>query len=571
MESSSLDQFNKIERENMEDYIKLANVIFPNITKTIDDLEKEYPSRNLPSNAEVTRFAPSPTGFLHTGSLFTVLVAKKVADQSKGVFYTRLEDTDTKREVEGSGEELLEQLKVFNVAPNEGYLGNHEEGIYGPYKQSLRADIYKVVIKDLLMRGRAYPCFCSQDELKTLREEQEKNKVIPGYYGKYAKCRNLTVDEAIKRIENGNPYVIRFKSLGDHENKIEVHDEIRGDLSLSQNDQDIVIYKSDGLPTYHFAHLVDDHFMHTTIVTRGEEWLPSLPIHLELFESMNWKAPKYAHLPVIMKLDNGNKRKLSKRKDSEAAISYFLEDGYPVSAVKEYLYTIANSNYEEWRMEHPDASYDEFTFSFDKMSLDGALFDLEKLRNISKELIGKYSKDEMTEEMKKYTKVYDRNFYELILKDEEYFTKIMDIEKDKPNPRKDYVTYSEVFSKIKFMYEPYYTELMTASPLPFNPNFDKELIKNILLEFVDTLDLNNDEQTWFSSLKTLANKYGFANNMKEFKKNPTSYIGQVGDVAEMVRISLTSSKQSPNIYYILKILGIDEIRRRINFAISLLN
>ena len=274
----------------------LANLIFPEVTETVADLEKRYPPRNLPEGAQVTRFAPSPTGFLHTGSLFTTLVAEKVAHQSKGVFFTRLEDTDTKREIEGSGKELLDQLAVFNVVPDEGYLGDHEEGKYGPYIQSHRADIYKVVIKDLLLRGRAYPCFCSQEDLQALRKTQEENKIIPGYYGEYAKCRKLSVDEAMALIKEGKPYVIRFKSMGDHNNKVEVDDLVRGHLFLSENDQDIVIYKSDGLPTYHFAHLVDDHFMRTTIVSRGEEWLPSLPIHLELFASLGWKAPK------IMKL-----------------------------------------------------------------------------------------------------------------------------------------------------------------------------------------------------------------------------------------------------------------------------
>ena len=548
----------------------LANLIFPQVTETVADLEKRYPPRNLPEGAEVTRFAPSPTGFLHTGSLFTTLVAEKVAHQSKGVFFTRLEDTDTKREIEGSGKELLDQLAVFNVVPDEGYLGDHEEGKYGPYIQSHRADIYKVVIKDLLLRGRAYPCFCSQEDLQALRKTQEENKIIPGYYGEYAKCRKLSVDEAIALIKEGKPYVIRFKSMGDHNNKVEVDDLVRGHLFLSENDQDIVIYKSDGLPTYHFAHLVDDHFMRTTIVSRGEEWLPSLPIHLELFASMGWKAPKYAHLPVIMKLDNGNKRKLSKRKDNEAAIAYFLQDGYPVEAIKEYLYTIANSNYEEWHIENPTLGLDDFTFSFDKMSLDGALFDLEKLRNISKEVIGKYTAKKMLEEMKKYTEKYDQNFYKLITSNEEYFEKIMDIEKDKPNPRKDYVTYSEVFDKIKFMYEPYYSELMESNPLPFNPNFDKELIKNILREFAATLNYDTDESTWFASLKALGAKYHFAENMKTLKKNRDLYIGQVGDVAEMIRIALTSSKQSPNIYYILRILGKEEINRRIEKAIALM-
>ena len=548
----------------------LANLIFPEVTMTLNDLDRLYPPRNLPEGAEVTRFAPSPTGFLHTGSLFTALIAQKVASQSKGVFYTRLEDTDTKREIEGSGKELLDQLAVFNVLPDEGYLGNIEKGQYGPYQQSKRAEIYKVVIKELLKRGKAYPCFCSHEDLDALRKVQEATHVVPGYYGQFAKCRFLSLEEQITKIKNGEHFVIRFKSSGDHNLKTEVNDLVRGQLFLSQNDQDIVIYKSDGLPTYHFAHLVDDHYMHTTIVSRGEEWLPSLTIHLELFETMGWTAPKYAHLPVIMKLDNGNKRKLSKRKDNEAAISYFLKDGYPVEAIKEYLYTIANSNFEEWHAENKDLSQENFMFTFNKMSLDGALFDLEKLQNISKEVIASYSAKRMLEEMKAYTKVYDENFYNLMNKDVDYFTQIMDIEKDRENPRKDYIKFGEIFEKVKFFYEPYYTELMEASPLPFNPNIDKDLIKSILLEFAETLNINQSEQDWFASLKTLGAKYGFANNAKEYKKNKDLYKGHIGDVAEMIRISLTSSKQSPNLYYILKILKNEKVMQRIQKAIALI-
>lgn len=548
----------------------LANLIFPDITETISDLEKRYPERNLPEGAEVTRFAPSPTGFLHTGSLFTALVAQKVATQTQGVFYTRLEDTDTKREIEGSGKELLDQLAVFNVAPNEGYLGDHESGDYGPYTQSARADIYKVVIKELLRQGKAYPCFCTHDDLDALRKVQEANHLVPGYYKQYAKCRFLSLDEQIERIKNGDRYVIRFKSTGDHNLKMEVDDLVRGHLFLSENDQDIVIYKSDGLPTYHFAHLVDDHFMHTTIVSRGEEWLPSLTIHLELFNTMGWKAPRYAHLPVIMKLDNGNKRKLSKRKDNEAAISFFLQDGYPIEAIKEYLYTIANSNFEEWHAENPNLTQDDFPFTFEKMSLDGALFDLEKLQNISKEVIAKYSAERMLLEMQKYTEKYDATFNKIINNNPSYFTEIMNIEKDRENPRKDYIKYGEIFDKVKFLYEPYYTELMESQPLPFNPNFPKELIETILLEFANTLNINQSEQDWFNSLKELGFKYKFAANNKEYKKNKELYIGHIGDVAEMVRIALTSSKQSPNLYYILRILKNEEVTRRINKAIALL-
>ena len=545
----------------------LANIIFPEVNKTVEDLEKIYPLRSLKEGAKVTRFAPSPTGFLHTGSLFTSLISQKVANQSGGVFYVRLEDTDTKREISGSGKDLIEQLSVFGVVPNEGYFGDFEKGEYGPYKQSERALIYKIVIKHLIEEGRAYPCFCSPDELNSLREEQEKNKEIPGYYGKYAKCSKLTVDEQISLIKAGKPYVIRFRSLGNHENKIEVVDLIKGHLSLTENDQDIVILKGDGLPTYHFAHLCDDHFMRTTTVTRGEEWLSSLPIHIDLFNAMGWKAPEYAHLPVIMKMDNGNRRKLSKRKDNEAACSFFLQDGYPIYAFKQYLFTIANSNYEEWQIQNKDLTLDDFKFSFDKMSQDGALFDLDKVKYFSKELLGTYSGEKMKEEAKRYASKYNKELEQLILRDEEYFAKIMNIEKDKENPRKDYEKYSDILEKVKFFYEPYYSEKMNQE-LPFNPTISKEIIKEVLIDFSNTLDYSGTEQEWFNGLKELAVKHKFAENNKEYKKNKDLYIGHVGDVAEMIRIALTSSKNSPNIYYVLKILGEEQIKSRISLAIS---
>lgn len=545
--------------------LDLANLIFSDVNETIEDLEKRFPKRNLSENALVTRFAPSPTGFLHTGSLFTSLIAYKLAKDSNGVFYIRLEDTDTKREIEGSGEDLLKQLKAFNIIPTEGYLGNHEVGSYGPYKQSERASIYRVVIKYLIEIGRAYPCFCTSEDLDALRKDQEIKKLTPGYYGEFAKCRNISVDEAYERIKNGEHYVIRFKSNGNHENKIKVHDLIRGDLELSENDQDIVILKSDGLPTYHFAHAVDDHFMRTNCVTRGEEWLSSLPIHIELFNTLGFELPSYAHLPVIMKLDNGNRRKLSKRKDDEAAVSYFLKDGYPVEALIEYLLTIANSNFEEWKAEHKTTSNDEFKLTFEKMSLDGALFDIMKLKFISKEILSRMTKEEITNRAYEWAKIYDEKLLHLINLDRNYFMSIMNIEREKENPRKDYEKFSDIFNAIKFFYKDYYLELM-QNELPFNPFIEKSVIKSLLKEFIDTLDLSLDEQNWFNSLKELGKKFGFAESNKIYKQNKDQYIGHVGDVAEILRITFTSSKQSPNLYYVLQILGKEQLKERIDFV-----
>ena len=547
---------------------ELANLIFPDVKESIEDLEKRYPARNLPEGAEVTRFAPSPTGFLHTGSLFTSLICKKVATQSNGVFYVRLEDTDTKREIQGSGEQLISQLKIFGITPDEGYYGNEEKGNYGPYIQSKRADIYRVAIKYLISKGRAYPCFCSQAELDDIRSKQEKMKLIPGYYGQFAKCRFLTNDERAERIKNGQPFVIRFKSSGNHIRKIKVNDLVHGNFEIAQNDQDIVIYKSDGLPTYHFAHCVDDHFMRTTTVIRGEEWISSLPIHVELFEAMGWQAPKYAHLPVIMKLDEkGNKRKLSKRLDSEAAVSYFLEDGYPAEALIMYLMTIANSNFEEWIFAHKFEHMEEFEFSFNKMSLEGALFDMGKLNFFAREILAKKNKEEICSMALEYAKKYNPVLLELINRDPEFFANIMNIEREKENPRKDYEKFGNLPELIGFFYKEKYDEIV-KEPLPFNEKFDKAAISEVLSALRDGLSLDLDEQGWFASMKEIGVNLGFAGNNKEFKANPEAFKGSIGDVAEILRITLTGKKNSPNLYYVMKVLGKSECDRRINLVIS---
>ena len=547
---------------------QLANIIFPDIKETIEDLEKRYPNRNLKDGAEVTRFAPSPTGFLHTGSLFTSLICKKVATQSGGVFYVRLEDTDTKREIQGSGEQLISQLKIFGITPDEGYFGNEEKGYYGPYVQSKRADIYRVAIKYLIEQGRAYPCFCSPSELEEIRKEQESKKQNPGYYGEFAKCRFLSNDERAAKIQAGEPYVIRFRSNGDHNNKIKVTDLVHGDFEIAQNDQDIVIYKSDGLPTYHFAHCVDDHSMRTTTVIRGEEWISSLPIHVELFEAMGWKAPNYAHLPVIMKLDEkGNKRKLSKRLDSEAAVSYFLEDGYPAEALIMYLMTIANSNFEEWIFAHKFEDMDEFEFSFNKMSLEGALFDMGKLNFFAREILGKKNREEMRDMAYEYAKKYNPELKELIERDPEMFADILYIEKDKENPRKDYEKFGDLVERIGFFYKEKY-DAIVSEPLPFNEKFDKETIREVLTALKEGLSLEQDEQSWFANMKEIGGQHDFAANNKEFKANPEAFKGTIGDVAELLRISLTGRKNSPNLYYVMKILGKAECDRRIELVLQ---
>ena len=548
----------------MTDNERLAELIFPNIKTTIEDLEKRYPKRNLKEGAIVDRFAPSPTGFLHSGSLFTAMVCYKFAKQTNGVFMLRLEDTDSKREVEGSGERLLNELALFDIIPTEGYYGSYEKGNYGPYKQSDRSEIYNTVIKELIKRGDAYPCFLSEEELNDIRKEQEAKKENPGYYGKYAVCSFLTAKEAIERIERGDKYIIRFRSKGNHNNKIHVHDLIKGDLELTENDQHIVILKSDGLPTYHFAHLCDDHFMHTTHVTRGEEWLSSLPIHIELFERLGFEPPKYAHLPVIMKLDEGKRRKLSKRLDKEAAVSFFLESGYPKGALLEYLFTLANSNFEEWRLEHMDSDIYDFDFTFDKFSVDGALFDIEKINNISKERLCRLTKKEFTDLALDYAKTYNKELESLILRDRDYFESIVNIEREKENPRKDYTKFEDVVPFISFFYDDYYENIIKETPFEFNPKFTKEEIKEVLNAHMASLGLDLTEEEWFNNLKSVMKPLGFAANKKEMREDPDFYKGTIGDASEIIRIVLSGRKNSPNLYYVEKILGKDKITNRFN-------
>lgn len=547
----------------MTDLERLADLIFKDVDETIEDLEKRYPKRNLKDGAIVCRFAPSPTGFLHSGSLFTALVCKKFQKQTDGVFILRLEDTDTKREIEGSGERLLKELSLFDVVPTEGYYGTYEKGEYGPYKQSQRFMIYNIVIKELIRRGDAYPCFLSEDELNEIRKKQEMNKENPGCYGKYALSSFLTPLEAINRIQNGDKYVIRFRSKGSHQNKIKVHDLIKGDLELTENDQHIVILKSDGLPTYHFAHLCDDHFMRTTHVTRGEEWLSSLPIHIELFERMGWEAPLYAHLPVIMKLDEGKRRKLSKRLDKEAAVSFFLESGYPKQALIEYLFTLANSNFEEWRLEHMDDDIYNFNFSFEKFSVDGALFDIEKINNISKERLSRLNKKEFTDQVLSYAHTYNSELEQLILRDRDYFESIINIEREKENPRKDYTKFEDIIPFISFFYDDYYENIIKNNILEFNPKFSKEIIDKVLLNHLDNLGLDLNEEEWFNNLKSVMKPLGFAQNKKEMRENPDFYQGTIGDASEIIRITLTGRRSSPNLYYVEKILGKQKIESRI--------
>ena len=548
----------------------LAELLFPDVTLTIEELERKYPMRELPEGAQVTRFAPSPTGFLHTGSLFTTLISYLTAKKSGGVYFFRLEDTDTKRTIQGSGDLLIKELAQFGLVADEGYFPDGDKGAYGPYKQSERREIYKAVIKELVKRGRAYPDFCTPEDLEKIRKFQEEHKILPGYYGAYARDRNLTVDERIEKIKAGTPWVIRFRSEGDHDKKTKFVDAIRGEIELQDNDTDVVILKSDGLPTYHFAHVCDDHFMRTTIITRGEEWIPSTPIHLDMFRALGWKPPKYAHIPSIMKLDHGNKRKLSKRKDPEAAVSYFLDNGYCPKALLVYLMSIANSNFEEWSIAHKSFDLNEFPFSLKKMSLDGALFDEGKLNYFSKEVIAKMPLEELFKAVKDYADAHDEEFAKRIKESPDYVKRILNIEKDRKNPRKDYAKYSDIYPLIKFFFHDEW-ERKLAEGLSFPSRYEPSDIKSLLLDLRDHMAFGDDETTWWNGVKKIASAHGFASSNKDYKANPDAYLGSVSDGAELLRIAITTSSQSPNLHEILEILGPEEVKLRLEKICQSLN
>ena len=546
---------------------ELAEFLFPEIKGTIEDLEQRYPARNLKEGAQVTRFAPSPTGFLHTGSLFTAMISHTVARLSGGVYFFRLEDTDTKRTVEGSGDELIAQLHEFGIDPQEGYFNNGDVGDYGPYRQSDRKEIYKTVIKELIRRGRAYPDFATPEDLDAIRKIQEAKKELPGYYGVYARDRNLSNEERIAKIKAGTPYVIRFASNGNHLNKTKFTDLIRGEIELQDNDTDVVILKSDGLPTYHFAHVCDDHFMRTTMITRGEEWIPSTPIHLDMFRALGWKPPKYAHLPSIMKLDNGNKRKLSKRKDPEAAVSFFLDAGYPVESLKAYLMSIANSSFEEWAAANKTLDITRFQFSIKKMNFDGALFDIDKLNYFSREIIARMPIDNEFERAAEWASVHDSLLHARIKANPEVIKRILNIDKDKKNPRKDYAKWSDIYPIIKFFFADEYDRLL-AQGLPYKEDEDHALLASLLKALDEKMPFGMSENDWFNVVKEVGVSFGYAGNNGEYKANSSAFKGSVSDVAEKLRIALVCSNISPNLHEIIEILGEQEFHRRMNLAIA---
>ena len=548
------------------DYKDLANLIFPE-AKDISYYEAMYPERNLKEGAIVTRFAPSPTGFVHIGGLYQSLIAKKLAEQTEGVFFLRIEDTDQKREVENGITDIVKSLKDFGLDPDEGMISETEEkGEYSPYKQSKRKEIYQAYAKYMIEQGKAYPCFCTPEEVEETRKKQEAAKIRPGYYGVWAKCRHLTVEEMIEKIKNGEKYIIRFKSPGREDRKIKHKDIIKGNVEFPENDQDIVIIKADGLPTYHFAHIVDDHLMKTTHVIRGDEWLSSVPLHLQLFHELGVKPPKYAHIAPIMKNDNGNKRKLSKRKDKEAAVSFYEEQGIPKEAVKEYLLNIANSTFENWRRANPDKNMEEFELQLNKMSVSGALFDMVKLLDVGKTVISKFTAEKVYEEAFKWAKRHDEEL-EKVLKDKEYALKVFSIERGNKKPRKDIAKWSDVKENIEYMYdELFYSK---KQDYPYQVINDKEEINKILKLYIEEFyNDEDDKQTWFDKIKELSGKLGYAKEVKEFKANPDKYKAHVGDVSTVLRVALTSRTNTPDMYEIMKILGKEKIKERFEKAME---
>ena len=543
------------------DYKRLAELQFPDVTETPEEVEARYPERDLPEGAKVTRMGPSPTGFMHLGNLYGALVDERLAHQSGGVFFLRIEDTDKKREVEGGVQLILETFRNFGLPFDEGVTENGDKGKYGPYRQSQRAAIYHVFAKQLVQRGYAYPCFCTEEELAEMHAQQEANKENFGYYGKYAKYRDCELEEIERRIAAGESYVVRFRSPGSIENKVRHTDLVKGKLELTENDQDIVLLKSDGIPTYHFAHVVDDHLMHTTHVVRGEEWLATLPVHLQLFDVLGWKRPKYVHTAQLMKMDGGSKRKLSKRKDPELALSYYYQQGIPVPSVMEYLMTLLNSNFEEWRRANQTAPLDDFPFSTKKMSVSGSLFDMDKLHDVSKNVISRMSAEDVYDSVAKWSADNDPEFHELFVRDPEMTKQFLSIGRGGKKPRKDLALWSETKAYMDFMFDELFQP--DYSGMPERAKADA---KAILTEYQDVYDAQDEMTVWFDKVKALAERHGFAPETKLYKKNPEQYKGPVGDISMVLRVAICGRTNAPDLYSVMQLMPTEKIKARLAAA-----
>ena len=538
-------------------YQALADLLFPNVTDTPESLEERFPLRNVPEGAVITRMAPSPTGFVHLGNLVQGLTSERMAHQSGGVLFLRVEDTDAKREVPGAVEVLIDTLKHYGIQFDEGATHDGDNGLYGPYRQRQRAGIYHVYAKKLVSEGQAYPCFCTEEQLAAMRETQEANKETTGYYGKYAMWRDRSMEDIQAQLDAGHPWVLRFRSTGSIENQFKFDDLVKGKLTITENNVDHVLLKSDGIPTYHFAHAVDDHLMRTTHVVRGDEWLPTLPFHIQLFKALGFKLPKYVHIGPLMKMDGTSKRKLSKRKDPELALTYYKAEGFPVEAVYEYILTILNSNFEDWRRANPDAPADTFKFSPKKLNPAGSLFDYAKLTDVSKNVISRMDAEKVYTLLTEWAKEFDPDFGEKLAADPAYATSILAIGRGGKKPRKDLAVWKDAKPYMGFFYDEY-----LEAP-QFDEKFEKSVVLDALTRFLSKFDISDDANTWFNKVKEITEEMGFTSDMKAYKADPAAYKGTVADISTFIRQATTGKTNSPDLYTVMQILGYDRTVARI--------
>ena len=544
------------------DYQALAGLLFPNVTDTPEMLEEKFPLRNVPEGAVITRMAPSPTGFVHLGNLVQGLTSERMAHQSGGVLFLRGEDTDAKRDVPGAVKVLIETLKHYGIQFDEGATIDGDNGLYGPYRQRQRAGIYHVYAKLLVSQGMAYPCFCTEDELADMRARQESAKETTGYYGKYAIWRDRSMEDVKAALSAGKSWVLRFRSTGSITNQFKFNDLVKGELTITENDVDHVLLKSDGIPTYHFAHAVDDHLMRTTHVVRGDEWLPTLPFHIQLFNALGFKLPKYVHIGPLMKMDGASKRKLSKRKDPELALTFYKAEGFPVSAVYEYIMTLLNSNYEDWRRANPNAPATEFKFSPKKLNPAGNLFDYAKLTDVSKNEIARMDAQQVYDQLTAWAEEFDSEFAQALKADPAYTTAILAIGRGGKKPRKDLAVWKDAKDYMGFFYDKY-----LQSPV-FDEKFSKETVALVLNKFLQKFDIADDSAAWFDKVKEITTEIGFTTDMKAYKADPDTFPGTVADVSTFIRQAVTGKVNSPDLYTVMQILGYDRTVARIQDVIN---
>ena len=546
------------------DYQALANLLFPDVTETPEEAEARFPARQLPEGAVVSRMAPSPTGFVHLGNLVQGTISERMSHQSGGVLFLRVEDTDAKREVPGAVEVLINTLEHYSIAFDEGATIDGDSGNYGPYRQRQRAAIYHVFAKKLVAEGQAYPCFCTEEELAAMREKQEAMKVNFGYYGQFAMWRDRPLEDIQAQLSSGNPWVLRFRSTGSIENQFKFDDLVKGKLTITENDIDHVLLKSDGIPTYHFAHAVDDHLMHTTHVVRGDEWMATLPFHIQLFKALGFKLPKYVHIGPLMKMDGTSKRKLSKRKDPELALTYYKAEGFPIAAVREYIMTILNSNFEDWRRANPDADIDTFKFSPKKLNPAGSLFDYAKLTDVSKNVISKMDAQTVYTLLTEWAKEFDPDFAQKLEADPAFATAILAIGRGGKKPRKDLAVWKDAKDYMGFFYDEY-----LEKPV-FNEKFSKQTIVTALEKFLEKFDIADDASVWFEKVKATTTEMGFTTDMKAYKADPDAFPGTVADISTFVRQAVTGKTNSPDLYTVMQILGYERTVQRIRDTIAAL-